>query len=228
PYRPSQPARMGKLLGEDGLREYLRCYYAQVTMVDWCVGRILDELERLGLADRTLVIFTSDHGDMQAAHGMMGKSTPAYYDEILRVPLLMRLPGVIAKGKVCDALASSPDLPATILDLLGAEPLPGAHGTSLRPALAGKDGATDAVFAERGTPGQRSCSRMVRTRTRKLAVFGTGRREFFDLESDPEERHDLAEDPSRAAEIQALTARLAAHMKRIGDPAHPSLFERTS
>ncbi|NQT89289.1 sulfatase-like hydrolase/transferase, partial [bacterium] len=132
-WSPTQAYRLAKLFGEAGVREYMRCYYAQVSMMDWCVGRILDELDRLGLADRTLVIFTSDHGDMLAGHGLMDKTVPTFFEEIVRVPLLMRLPGPIPKGGTSDVLNSSVDIPCTILDVLGGKPLKGAHGRSLLP-----------------------------------------------------------------------------------------------
>ena len=100
-------AGMGASYGEAGFREYLRCYYARVTMMDACIGRILDTIDQLGLRDRTLIVFTSDHGNMLGQHGMMEKSTEALYDDLMRVPLLMRLPGQIRAGTICDASASS-------------------------------------------------------------------------------------------------------------------------
>ena len=227
-WQRTQPARMGKLFGEQGLREYLRCYYAQVTMMDWCIGRILDALDRLGLADRTLVVFTSDHGDMQAGHGMMGKSMPGFYDEVLRVPLLLRLPGVLRAGSTPGPFACSVDLAPTILDVLGAEPLPGVHGRSLRRVI---DGAPDdgrPAFCERGQPGSRACSRMVRTRRWKLCVAGTGRRELFDLAADPGEQTNLADRPEHAATVAELLGKLKAHRERIRDPALPTLLRRAT
>ena len=221
-----QPARMGALFGEQGLREYLRCYYAQVTMMDWCIGRILAELERLGLADRTLVVFTSDHGDMQAGHGMMGKSMPGFYDEILRVPLLMRLPGVIRPATTADVQASSVDLAPTLLDLLGAPPLASVHGRPLRPFIDGQPDDGRPAFAERGQPGSRGCSRMIRTRHWKLCLYGSGYRELFDLDKDPGETKNLARKPALADRVKELTERLRQHMKQIGDPALPTLLKQ--
>ncbi|HIE51285.1 MAG TPA: hypothetical protein EYP85_05965 [Armatimonadetes bacterium] len=220
----SQPARMVKLLGEENVREYLRCYYAQVTMMDWCMGRILNALEDLGLADRTLVLFTSDHGDMQGAHGMMGKSVGAFYEEIVRVPLLIRLPGLIPAGRVTNAFASSIDLAPTILDLVGAEPLPDVHGRSLRPFLEGQPDDGRPIFGQRGNPRGGSCGRMIRTREWKLCLYGSGYRELYHLTEDPYEMHNLADDPAQAATFRQLAAQLREHLERTNDPALPSLF----
>ena len=103
-------SRMGQTFGEAGFREYLRCYYGQVTMMDDCIGRILKALDDLGLADHTLVIFTTDHGNMLGQHGMMDKSVGTFYEDLVHIPLLMRLPGKIPAGRTCDAVAASIDL----------------------------------------------------------------------------------------------------------------------
>ncbi|MCP5115255.1 MAG: sulfatase-like hydrolase/transferase, partial [bacterium] len=84
--------RFGQLLGEDGLREYLGVYYGMVSMVDANLGRILDELRRLGQDRNTLIIFTADHGDMQGGHGMYDKTTFSMYEETTRIPLLLHYP----------------------------------------------------------------------------------------------------------------------------------------
>lgn len=100
------------------LREFLRIYYASVKFLDEQVGRILSELDAAGQTRNTIVVFTSDHGDMTGHHGMAWKSTQAFYDEIARVPLIISWPGMIRPGKT-DAAASLVDLPATLLELTG-------------------------------------------------------------------------------------------------------------
>jgi arylsulfatase A-like enzyme len=223
-WQRTQGARLGELFGPEGVREYIRCYYAQVSMMDWCVGRILDELERLGLAERTAVVFTSDHGDMQGGHGMMDKTTGNFYEEIVRVPLLMRFPGALPSGRTSDVLASSVDLAPTLLELLGAEPLPNAHGRSLRPFAQDAPADDRPVFAERGRFQHGSCGRMIRTRQWKLSLHGSGHRECYWLTRDPGETHNLAHNPKFADQRASLRSQLHAHMKRIGDPALPTLF----
>ena len=212
-------ARMGKIYGESGLREYLRCYAAQITMMDACFGRILAALDELGLADRTLVIFTSDHGNQLGEHGLMDKTHGGFYDDLMRVPLLARLPGALPAGSVCEKFATTMDLAPTILDLLGAAPLAKAHGHSLRGLIAGKEAGPEAVFGERGDVSKPGVSRMIRTQCWKLNMWPKGGRELFDLEKDPQEARNLAANPAYADTLRKLEAQLRQHMESIGDPA---------
>jgi arylsulfatase A-like enzyme len=225
-WETSASARMGQIYGEAGLREYLRCYYAQVTMMDWCFGRILQALDDLKLADRTLVIFTSDHGNMLGQHGMMDKTHGGFYDDLMRVPLLVRLPGVIPAGKVCPAPVSSVDLAATILDYLHAPPLEKTHGRSLRAWIDGAAAGDRPVFGERGDPNGPNCARMIRTQRWKLCLYPRERMELFDLAADPQEIHDVADVPENAAVVRQLKQKLREHMTQVADPALKLLAPR--
>jgi arylsulfatase A-like enzyme len=218
-YQDTQPARLGKLMGENQVRETLRCYYGQVTMMDWCMGRILDALAEEGLEKDTLVVFTSDHGDMQGGHGMVDKSLPGYYDEILRVPLIMRYPSAIKPGRIVHTHANSVDIMPTLLDFAGA-PIPkGVQGISLRALAEGSQSDDDRPgFCERGLA-QPSASRMIRTRRWKYALFGKERAELFDLKADPYEMQNLAEAPAHKAVRSALHRQLLKHMEETNDPA---------
>ncbi len=218
-YAGTQAYRLAKLFGPEGMAEYLRCYYAQVSMVDAYMGRILDELDRLGLAKRTLVIFTSDHGDMNGGHGLMDKTVDTCYEEIIRVPLIMRLPGVTKAGARTDVQADSTDLAPTILDLLGVKPLDQCHGRSLRPFLAGAPDDGRPAFVERADPSTKSCRRMVRTPEWKLILAGNANHQLFHLAADPGETRNLYADEQHAAIREQLRATLRAHMEEIGDPA---------
>ncbi|MFY0653461.1 MAG: sulfatase-like hydrolase/transferase [Cyclobacteriaceae bacterium] len=104
-------------------------YYALVTEIDEWVGKILSKLDELGLSDNTLVIFTSDHGEMLGAHGMRGKFN--FYEESAHIPLLIKYPGEIKKSTKVDGYVSTVDLYATILDYLKIDPIP-SDGSSLR------------------------------------------------------------------------------------------------
>jgi arylsulfatase A-like enzyme len=208
----------GRHLGEKGFREMIRVYYAQVTMIDAYIGRLLDTLDETGLSENTLVIYLSDHGDMQGSHGgMLGKSVGAFYEEIVRVPMIMRLPGVIKAGKVVNAHANSVDLLPTIMDYLQM-PIPDAvQGRSLRPIIEGR--RPDEVgygFSER--PG----GRMVRSANMKYCVyFGDAdkREELFDLAGDPSETTNLADDPKYARQKANMRKVLTRHLKETGDSA---------
>ncbi|MEI7731928.1 MAG: sulfatase-like hydrolase/transferase [Verrucomicrobiota bacterium] len=214
-------ARMTRIYGEAGFREYLRCYYAQVTMMDWCFGRILKTLDELKLTDRTLIVFTSDHGNMLGQHGMMDKTLVTLYDDLMRVPFLMRLPGAIPAGKTVAGLAQTVDLPCTILDYLDAPPLTNVHGASLRGLIEGKADGRTAVFGERGNPDDINCGRMIRTQQWKLCLVRQNGRELYNLERDPEETRNVADDPANAEIVKTLEQQLWQHMQEIGDPALP-------
>ena len=212
-------ARMSNIYGESGVREYLRCYAAQVTMMDACFGRILAALDELKLAERTLVIFTSDHGNLLGQHGLMDKSIGGFYDDLMRVPLLARLPGVISAGQMCDAFATTMDLAPTILDLLGAPPMAKGHGHSLCGRIAGQDAGPEAVFGERAEPNTPAAARMIRTRRWKFNLLPKGVRELFNLEKDPDETRNVVDDSANAPIIRQLEEQLRRHMESIGDPA---------
>lgn len=209
--------KLGTFMGREGIREYIGCYWGQVTYIDWLVGRFLDKLDELGLAERTLVVFTSDHGDMQGHHGVIGKSIAAFYEQILRVPLLMRLPGVIEPGTTVDSLVSSVDLMPTILDYAGQSCPDDVHGRSLRPHVEGRRSRALA-FAERTGRGNRWIQRMIRTDRWKYVYRSIGGSALFDLESDPHENVNTVNDPGRAGKVRELHRRLRGWMESTGDP----------
>ena len=209
--------RLAETYGEEGVREWVRCYYAQVSMMDWCFGRILNALDELGLADRTLVVFTSDHGTLLGQHGMIDKAVEAFYDDLMRVPLIMRLPGKIPAGKTCPARATSVDVAPTILDYLAVSPLTNGHGHSLQPLLEGKADDDRPVFGERGRLDRPHAARMIRTRRWKLNLLARGQVELYDLQQDPDELHNLAHDPVQASRIRELSSQLFEHMRAVGD-----------
>jgi arylsulfatase len=122
---------------DDELAEVRAAYYAMVTLVDDEVGRILDALEAEGLADDTVVVFTSDHGEMLGDHQLMLKG-PFHYDCAVRVPLIVRWPGRFAPARRAE-LVQWVDLGPTFLDLAGLAPSPRHQGASLRGLLTGED-----------------------------------------------------------------------------------------
>ena len=154
PYRPNQRERDGAYRNPTNIQQMASIYYGMVAEVDDWVGKILRRLDELGLADNTLVIFTSDHGEMLGDHGMHSKNI--FYEGSVHVPLLLRLPGVIPAGTVVHTPASQLDLFATILDYCR-EPGHVSEGDSLRPFIEGKaSGAGRVVVSEwpsQGVPG---------------------------------------------------------------------------
>jgi len=191
--------------------------------MDALIGRILDALKAQGLENDTLVIYTSDHGDMQTAHGMTCKSIQAFYEEILRVPLIARYPKTIKPGKLIDTHANSVDMMPTLLDFVG-QPIPkGVQGVSLKPLLEGKASDDDRpAFCER-TQSPTNVSRMIRTPDWKYSVYAANRRELLDLKNDPCEIKNLADDEKRKPIVEEMHKRLRQQMERTSDPALDAL-----
>jgi len=145
--------KVGQYIGEEGTREKMRCYYAMICFVDDMIGRVLKTLDDCGIADNTLVVLISDHGDPLGSHGFLyGKSIPDFLEEHLRVPTLMRLPGRIPAGKRIATTFSTVDLAPTIRDYAGVTTPPSdrpVQGRTFRPLLEGteKDDAGNIGFA---------------------------------------------------------------------------------
>jgi len=183
-----------------------RCYHANVMLIDRWVGRIVEALDRKGVLDETLIVFTSDHGEALWDHHLVYKFA-SHYDPVVGVPLLCAGPGVAALGAI-DPLVELIDLGPTLLDFAGLEPTEGVDGRSFRPVLdATRAAHRDAVFSAYENRD------MVRTRRWKLVRYldgGIG--ELYDLEADPGELFNRwAEEAGEAAEARAsLLARLAA------------------
>ena len=215
--------RFGTLLGEVGMREYLGVYYGMVSMMDANFGRILDELDRLGEADNTLVAFTSDHGDMQGGHSMYGKSTYSMYEETTRVPLLLRFPGRISAGRRVQTHAGTADISPTILDYLGLPAPEGIGGRSLRAFIEGGEDLGRPAFAERDRSNwdvqdRSNFQRMIRTREWKYSFHSRGDSQLYNLAKDPGEERDLIEERSSRSAREHLHSLLARWMKDTNDP----------
>lgn len=188
------------------LDEYIRLYNAMCTQIDANVGRLLQALERLGIADETLVFFTSDHGDMQGSHGLKNKCLP--HEESAGIPLLAYAPG-LPGGRVSDALVSGIDFMPTCLEMAGLPSVAGVDGTSFAPLLRGETNAgCEVVFAEF----KRWC--MIVSEGWKLAADrqdgGLAPTLMTHLDEDPYELHNRVDDPAVAARRQTMLARLAA------------------
>jgi len=218
-YTENVGKKLGTMLGPEGIREYLRCYYGQVSYIDSFVGQVLDKLEELGLAENTLVIFTSDHGDMQGGHGIVGKSIAGFYENIARVPFLMRMPGKIKPGTVIDERVSLVDMMPTILDYAGKAAPEGIDGRSLRPVIEGEKRDDKLTFCERTSPEGKWIMRMVRDDQWKYTYRSAGGgNELYNLEEDPEENVNRYGEPALEPVVKRLHEGLRAWMEETGDP----------
>jgi arylsulfatase A-like enzyme len=195
--------KMVVALGLTGLREMLRTYYTAVMLLDGQVGRVLDALERTGKAADTIVVFTTDHGDMAGGHGMFWKSTECFYEDVTRVPLIISCPSLFSSG-TSQAAVSSADIMPTLLDLAGVAQPTGVEGKTLAPILERKATETERgkfSFCERITPNQAHVrqfepgmrgSFMVRGDQWKYIRYWDGDEYLYDLSQDPGEAGDLA------------------------------------
>jgi arylsulfatase A-like enzyme len=204
-------------------KKYLFTYYRLVEKVDREIGRVLDALDASGLAENTMVVFTSDHGEGCASHRLVVKLSP--YEEALRVPLVIRYPGRVPAGKVVETqLASGLDVGPTILDYAGAEPLPQARGISLKEVISGdKEQLRDFIVSELHPdifhPEREA--RILRTADCKY-MFATGgervEEALYDLRQDPGEMHNIVSRPESRGVIREMRVRMGKWMRETDDP----------
>jgi len=200
------PERTNRAAHERALAAYCGC----IEWVDDAVGRILATLDYLGLAENTLVIYASDHGEMAGERGTWQKSL--FYEASARIPLLMRLPGAAeSRGRRVDAPVGLIDMFPTFCHLAGAPTPAGCGGTSLLPLLRGESIARDAIYSESVVikePAHAGC--MIRTGRWKYNTYLDGAEELYDLAADPGEWQNLAAAPAHRAVRNALRRRVLA------------------
>lgn len=199
--RPLDPAVVKREIGR---------YYGMITHMDAQIGRILDWLETQGHLENTLIVFAGDNGLTLGAHGLLGKQT--LYEEGVRVPMIVRGPGVRAGARV-DALVDLMDIMPTVCEAAGVT-AEDVDGRSLLPAARGEDAdAREEVFLHYD-----DLFRAVRTeRYKYIAHLKTGREELFDLEADPYELRNLAEEESVVDVKAGLKEKLERWRGSVGD-----------
>ena len=194
-------------------------YWGYCTFIDDQIGRILERLERLGLAEDTVVIFSADHGDMLGNHRLFNKGLHMY-EETHHVPLIIRWPGAAEPGSVCDRFVNLVDLMPSILELGKAEVPDSVDGRSLVPLLSGdtpRDWPDD-IFGEFHGYESTLCSiRMVRTDSWKYVYNPASEDELYDLRSDPGELRNVAGRPGFKHVLTRMKARLVAWLERTHD-----------
>ncbi len=190
-----------------------REYYAIISHMDAQIGRILAALKASGKADNTYVILTADHGLAIGEHGLMGKQNQ--YECSMRMPLIIAGPGV-KPGKSVDEMVYQHSMYATTCDLAKIPIPPHVEFPSLAPMLHAEkpEPVHDAMFGWLNI-----LQRSIRTRQHKLIFYSQlPRFQLFDLEKDPWEMHDLADDPSYAGVKSEMIAKLKQQQKELGDP----------
>jgi choline-sulfatase len=192
---------------DDLRRQAIQAYWASISFMDAQVGRVLDALERLGLADRTIVVFTSDHGYHLYDHGLWQKMS--LFERSARVPLIVAAPGKAGNGRTTLALSELVDLYPTLADLAGLPAPTYLEGVSLAPVLADPARTVkDAAFTQvrRGELNGYT----VRTQRWRYTAWDEGRQgeQLYDMQADPGEVTNLASNPQWAGTAADLRQRL--------------------
>lgn len=212
---------------DDGIDLIRRTYYAMVSLVDDCVGRLLADLDRRGLARDTLVIFTSDHGEMLGDHAMLLKG-PMMYDTAVRVPMIVRWPGRIPAGSRPAGLVGVHDVACTVRAAAGLEVPRSDQGLDLVAVASGDQGARTWALSQYRDSGYGNTppvhSTMLRSGGHKIVVWhgapATARAragELYDLAADPDELRNLWDDPASLPLRADLLVELADVMVSVED-----------
>lgn len=192
-------------------------YHGSITMIDELVGRVLARLDQNGVAENTLVVFTSDHATPIGHHGFAVHGGPALYEDVLRVPCAFRWPDGLPAGTRCDAAVQHVDLLPTLLDAAGVA-APTGHGHSVLPALRGEpdDHPDRSYHVYSGTGTAFFSVRAYREGPWKLVYTPYGEAELYDLGQDPLETVNLA--GRGLAEEGRLRRAMLARMEQVDDP----------
>ena len=201
-------------------RREIAAYYAAMTAIDDQVGLVLRTLHELELDNNTIVFFSSDHGNMLGSQGKILKRKP--WEESIRVPGIMRCPGLIPAGRKTDALISHVDFAPTLLSLCGLPVPADMQGADQSAIVTGKsEKSSDAAFFQIFGPyhggGLQAGWRGIRTERYMYARWEQGPWVLYDLEKDPYEMKNLAADPSAGAVRADMDRKLLTWMERVGD-----------
>lgn len=203
-------------------QNYRDCYRVKTRLYDDNVGAIVGELKKQGLWENTIVIVTSDHGDMDTNNRLIYKG-PFMYEHMVRVPLMIRVPGRFGgKGgkRIGDLDTVNVDITPTILDLCGLDAID-CDGISLKPTLTGRAEQERREFVIGQYHGKQQWVnpiRMIRTEEFKLNRYLHYGDELYDLKNDPEELQNLANDPKYASVKEQLVKKLDEWMQQNNDP----------
>jgi arylsulfatase A-like enzyme len=221
---PSHRRSLEKIMGFDlrtmtpqDLERIKTYYYGMISLNDKYIGQMMESLAALGLASRTAVVVTADHGEMLGDHGLLFKAGYVY-EEVVRTPLIFRAPGKLPAGKRVSGMTEGVDIMPTALQLLGIEPSSRVQGRSLLPLVDGKQQGRDEVHSEFPT------TKMIRTADWKLvhyvrAPYG----ELYNLREDPHELYNLYDDPRYAKVKSEMKSRLVDWLIETEDPALPPI-----
>jgi arylsulfatase A-like enzyme len=192
----------------DAAREMIRAYRASASWTDWNVGRVLDALDRLGLAQNTIVIFTSDHGYHLGEKGKWSKHS-SLFEVAVRVPFIVRVPGAAGNGRASAGTVELLDLYPTLIELCGLPAIEGLQGVSFASLLKNPDAEWKhpAFSMSNSSAG---IGKTVRTERWRYTEWqeGANGHVLFDEQADPHEMKNLADDPAQRETVKKLQALL--------------------
>ena len=198
---------------KEGRQRMWQAYYASTTFMDEQVGRVLEELDRLGLADSTVVIFTTDHGYHLGEHGFWQKAN--LHEEVARVPFIVRVPGEPA-GRTM-SLAELVDFYPTCIDLLGLPSPEGIQGKSLVPVLRDAQARVrDTALSVHNERHVKIPAEGIRADDWHYMRYADGGEEFYDMVNDPQQYRNLVGDPDSASLLATARRKLDQRMKEAG------------
>lgn len=208
---------------KEDFREHLAGYYAQITNLDWNMGRIMQAIKEAGIEEDTILVFTSDHGDMIGSQGLdlrAHKQRP--WEESIRIPFLVRYPRRVKPGTVCDVLFNSVDVMPTVLGLAGAKVPSIVEGTDYSSWLFGRPGKEpESVFLQEILPVSDAKVfgpwRGVRTKRYTYARFRDKGWVLYDNQEDPYQLNNLIDKPEAKAIQDELEAELQLWLNKTGD-----------
>jgi len=212
------------------LEQWMRIYYAQTASMDWNIGRLVKALDAAGAADDTILVFTSDHGEMFGAHGRRAKNI--FYDEACRIPFLIRWRGGIKPQTVSDACLTTPDMMPTLLGLMGLEIPKAVEGMDLSHRALGRPGPEPDAALLQNTGACAAWSdgyewRALRDKRFTYAVYRVdGKELLFDHIEDPYQMTDLIGQPAHAETAARFRTMLKRRMAELKDTFPPSTWYR--
>ena len=192
----SKQERAKLKLGEATSEEVLRAkaiYYGMVTYVDEELGRILKKLDELGLREKTIILYTADHGEMLGDRGLWYKNS--FYDGSASIPFIWSFPPALPQGKVIGAPAMNMDIFPTLCDLCSLPKPDGLEGRSLVPLMKGTEDGGDRVALSENYRGG-FAGRMIRTARWKYFFYTNGEEYLYDMQADPNEENNLIKNPA--------------------------------
>ncbi len=181
---------------EEELRKSMSIYYAMISLMDKYIGKILDKLDELGLAEHTIVVFTSDHGNFLGQHGLIAKG-PFHYEDMIKIPLIVRYPSKVPAGRRSESLQSLVDLAPTLLSLADIQIPNDMTGINQREVWFGKkEKERDHIICEnRHEPTTIHLKTYVDERYKITVYYNQEYGELFDLRADPQETNNLWDNP---------------------------------